>query len=102
MSDWATIGWLSLRSAFAFAIIAWTSAAETIVREAAAGAAGAPGCWALAAKENTTTPTIDTRMASPPKFFSTDAGAAGDARRVFSIRHDADRAAIDKTATRAT
>jgi len=64
ISDWATIGWLSFRSAFAFAIIAVTSAALTIVRDAAGEDAG---CWALAAMDNAdkATPVINTRMVLP-------------------------------------
>jgi hypothetical protein len=48
----------------AFAIIAVTSAALTIVRDAAGDAAG---CWALAAMDNAdkATPVINTRMVSP-------------------------------------
>jgi hypothetical protein len=53
ISDCATIGWLSFRSALALAIIAVTSAALTIVRDAAADACGDAGCWALAAIEST-------------------------------------------------
>jgi hypothetical protein len=52
----------------ALAIIAVTSAALTIVRDAAADACGDAGCWALAAIESTdkATPVINTRMVLPP------------------------------------